>query len=74
MLVQTIREVWARNDCYDNFAATGRIPVGTTMTLLPMAERKFDTFNRECLLVQFSSGDFAIIGYILMMDVNPVNE
>lgn len=74
MLVQTIREVWARNDCYDNFAATGRIPVGTTLTLLPMAERKFDTFNRECLLVQFSSGDFAIIGYILMMDVTPVNE
>ena len=74
MLVETIREVWARNDCYDNFAATGRIPIGTTLTLLPMAERKFDTFNRECVLVQFSSGNFAIIGYVLMMDLTTVNE
>ena len=74
MMVETIREVWARNDCYDNFAATGRIPIGTTLTLLPMAERKFDTFNRECMLVQFSSGNFAIIGYVLLMDLTTVNE
>ena len=72
--VQTIREVWARSDCYDNFAATGRIPIGTTLTLLPMAERRFDTFNRECLLVEFRTGNFAIIGYVLMMDVTTVNE
>ena len=72
--VQTIREVWARSDCYDNFASTGRIPVGTTLTLLPMAERRFDTFNRECLLVEFRTGNFAIIGYILMMDVTTVND
>lgn len=72
--VQTIREVWARSDCYDNFSATGRIPIGTRLTLLPMAERRFDAFNRECLLVEFRSGDFAIIGYVLMMDVTTVNE
>ncbi len=72
--MQTIREVWARSDCYDNFSATGRIPIGTRLTLLPMAERRFDAFNRECLLVEFRSGDFAIIGYVLMMDVTTVNE
>ena len=72
--VQTVREVWARSGCYDNFAATGRIPIGTTLTLLPMSERRFDTFNRECLFVEFRSGDYAIIGYVLMMDVTTVNE
>jgi len=72
VVVQTLREVWARSDCYDNFRATGRIPVGTTLSLLPMAERRFDTFNRECILVEFRSGDFAIIGYVLMADVTTV--
>ena len=67
--VVTLREVWARNDCYDNYNATGRIPAGTTLTLLPMAERRFDNFNRECVLVEFRGNGFAIIGYVLMMDI-----
>lgn len=67
--VATIREVWARNDCYDNYSATGRIPAGTTLTLLPMSERRFDNFNRECVLVEFRGSSFAIIGYVLMMDL-----
>lgn len=67
--VVTIREVWARNDCYDNYNATGRIPAGTTLTLLPMSERRFDNFNRECVLVEFRGSSFAIIGYVLMMDL-----
>jgi len=72
VVVQTLREVWARSDCYDSFRATGRIPIGTTLNLLPMAERRFDTFNRECILVEFRTGDFAIIGYVLMADVTTV--
>jgi len=72
VMVQTLREVWARSDCYDNFRATGRIPAGTTLTLLPMAERRFDNFNRECVLVEYRSGDYAILGYILMADVTTV--
>ncbi len=72
VVVQTLREVWARSDCYDSFRSTGRIPVGTTLNLLPMAERRFDTFNRECILVEFRTGDFAIIGYVLMADVTTV--
>ena len=72
VVVQTLREVWARSDCYDNYRATGSIPAGTTLTLLPMAERRFDTFNRECVLVEFRSGDYAILGYVLMADVTTV--
>jgi len=71
--VQTVRNVWARSGCYDDFSATGQqIPVGTTLNLLPMAERRFDPFNRECILVEFRTGDFAIIGYVLMADVTTV--
>ena len=72
VVVQTLREVWARSDCYDNFRATGSIPAGMTLTLLPMAERRFDNFNRECVLVEYRSGDYAILGYVLMADVTTV--
>ena len=72
VVVQTLREVWARSDCYDNFRATGSIPAGTTLTLLPMTERRFDNFNRECVLVEYRSGDYAILGYVLMADVTTV--
>jgi len=67
--VVTLRDVYARSDCYAGYKATGLIPQGTTLTLLPMAERRFDEFNRECVLVEFRGSDFAIIGYVLMADV-----
>ena len=67
--VVTLRDVYARSDCYAGYKSTGLIPQGTTLTLLPMAERRFDEFNRECVLVEFRGSDFAIIGYILMADV-----
>jgi len=69
MYVETIRQVYARNDCYEGYIATGRIPEGTQLTLLPMPERRFDNFNRECLLVEFRGNGFSIIGYILLVDV-----
>jgi len=67
--VVTLRDVYARSDCYAGYKSTGLIPQGTTLTLLPMAERRFDEFNRECVLVEFRGSDFAIIGYVLMADV-----
>ncbi len=71
--VQTVRNVWARSGCYDDFNATGQqIPAGTILTRLPMSDRSFDPFNRECILVEFRSGDFAIIGYVLIADVTTV--
>jgi Predicted solute binding protein len=69
MYVETIRQVYARNDCYEGYIATGRIPQGTLVTLLPMPERRFDNFNRECLLVEFRGNGFSIIGYVLLVDV-----
>ena len=71
--VQTVRNVWPRSGCYEDFNATGQqIPVGTILTKLPMSARSFDPFNRECILVEFRSGDFAIIGYVLIADVTTV--
>lgn len=67
--VETIRQVYVRNDCYEGYTSTGRIPAGTTVTLLPMAERRFDDFNRECVLIEFRGNGFSIIGYILLIDV-----
>lgn len=72
--VRTLREVYVRSDCYDTFRSVGRVPVGTKLTLLPMAERRFDNFNRECVLVDFRSGDYAIIGYLLLMDLEPATD
>ncbi len=69
IVVETIRQVYARNDCYEGYIATGRIPQGTLVTLLPMPERRFDNFNRECLLVEFRGNGFSIIGYVLLVDV-----
>lgn len=70
--VRTLRDVWARNGCYDSFRATGRIEAGQILTIMPMPDRSFDTFNRECILVEYRAGDFSIIGYVLMADVATV--
>ncbi|MFZ3070197.1 MAG: hypothetical protein WA110_03630, partial [Anaerolineaceae bacterium] len=67
--VETIRNVYARSDCYEGYISTGQIPTGTTVTLLPMTERRFDSFNRECLLIEFRGNGFSIIGYVLLVDV-----
>ena len=44
-----------------------------TVELVSMPERRFDEFNRECVLIEYT-GDFAIIGYVLIEDITPVNE
>ncbi len=65
----TQREVFARNGCYEKFTAIGKIPMGASVRFLP-AERRFDEFNRECVLVEyltFNGG--AITGWVLTMDV-----
>jgi tetratricopeptide (TPR) repeat protein len=70
----TLRDVWARNGCYEGFTATGRIPLGSTLEFLPM-ERRFDNFNRECVLVEFQNKGNPIIGWILLLDVgNPPED
>ena len=62
------RDVWARNGCYESFTAVGKIPAGGVVRFLP-SERRFDNFNRECVLVEYQKGDAAVIGWVLIMDV-----
>jgi hypothetical protein len=62
------RQVWARNGCYESFTANGRIPEGATVRLLP-SERRFDNFNRECLLVEYQGPTQSVIGWILLIDL-----
>jgi tetratricopeptide (TPR) repeat protein len=63
-----LRDVWARNGCYEGFNALGRIPSGGRLRFLPEA-RRFDTFNRECVLVEYQGETVSIIGWILIADV-----
>ena len=72
--VRAIRDIWVRTGCYAAFSSPGRIREGMTVELVSMPERRFDEFNRECVLIEYTSGDFAIIGYVLIEDITPVNE
>ncbi len=63
-----LRDLWARSGCYEGFNAIGRIPAGGYLRFLP-DERRFDTFNRECVLVEFQGDERSIIGWILIADV-----
>ena len=64
----SLRDVWARSGCYEGFTATGRIPSGGELEFLPM-ERRFDSFNRECVLVEYNENGKSIIGWILLLDI-----
>lgn len=63
-----LRDLWARSGCYEGFNAIGRIPAGGNLRFLP-DERRFDNFNRECVLVEFQGDERSIIGWILIADV-----
>ena len=65
----TQRNVYARNGCYDQFTAVGMIPSGSSVRFLP-AERRFDEFNRECVLVEYlTDSGGATTGWVLTLDV-----
>ena len=63
-----MRDLWARSGCYEGFNAIGRIPTGGNLRFLPDS-RRFDTFNRECVLVEYQGENRSIIGWILIADV-----
>lgn len=67
------RDIWARNGCYESFSAIGRIPTGGIVKFLP-AERRFDPFNRECVLVEFQSPARSVIGWVLLIDLGAAPE
>jgi hypothetical protein len=62
------RTVWARSGCYEAFAPIQQIPKDGVVRFLP-SERRFDTFNRECVLVEFANGSRSVIGWILIADL-----
>jgi tetratricopeptide (TPR) repeat protein len=64
------RELWARSGCYEGFNAVGKIPVNSEIRFIPDEQRRFDGFNRECVLVQFTRHDgSAVIGWVLIADL-----
>ena len=68
-LVGTVaRTVWARSGCYEGFDAFQRIPEGGQVRFLP-SERRFDKYNRECVLVEYDQGRESVIGWILIADL-----
>jgi len=69
LTLRTIRRVWARNDCYEEYTAVGAIPAASTVRLLP-AERRFDNLNRECILVEYK-GETSVTGWVLLADLSP---
>jgi len=62
------RLVWARSGCYEKFDAIQRIPADGVVKFLP-SERRFDNFNRECVLVEYTGPDQSVIGWILIADL-----
>ena len=68
LVVFTQRDVWARNGCYEDFTAVGRIPARANLRLLP-SDRRFDNLSRECVLVEYQRDGAAVIGWVLTVDV-----
>jgi len=63
-----VRDIWARSGCYEGFNAIARIPAGSTLIFLP-TERRFDQFNRECVLVDYQGDSISTIGWVLFIDL-----
>ena len=63
-----LRDIWARSGCYEGFNAIGRIPTGGLLRFLP-DDRRFDQFDRECVLVEFQGASRSIIGWVLFIDI-----
>lgn len=68
-----MRDIWARSGCYEGFSAIGRISAGGALNFLP-AERRFDQFNRECILIEYQEDGKSVIGWVLFADVGSPGE
>ena len=47
-----------------------KFPAAASVDFLP-AGRRFDGFNRECVLVSFQEFEKSIIGWVLVADLGP---
>jgi hypothetical protein len=68
-----LRQVWARSGCYELYNAIAKIPQDGEVRFLP-SERRFDNFNRECILVEWQGPENSVIGWVLMADVGPSKQ
>jgi tetratricopeptide (TPR) repeat protein len=64
----TLRTIWARNGCYEGYTAVSRIQEGSLVRFLPEG-RRFDDFDRECVLVEYTGPDKSVIGWVLIRDL-----
>ncbi len=65
-----MRDIWARAGCYEGYTAIGRVPMGGPLRFLPGTERRFDDFNRECVLIEYNGQGKSVIGWVLIMDIS----
>jgi len=65
----TMRNLWAREGCYESEEAIGRIPEESEVILISISERVFDNLNRECVLVEYRGEEDTVIGYVLLEDL-----
>ena len=68
--VMTLREVYMRKDCYDEFKAVALIPEGSILTVLNVGDVRYDRFRNECMFVQFRGAGFTETGYLLKKDLS----
>ena len=65
-----LRNLFARQSCYEAYPATGRIPEGGVVTLISLPNRVFDDLNRECVLIEYRTEASNVIGYVLLLDLS----
>ena len=68
--VMTMREVYMREDCYDEYKAVSLIPEGSILTVLNLGDVRYDRFTNECMFVQFRGSGFTKTGYLLKKDLS----
>jgi tetratricopeptide (TPR) repeat protein len=68
--VMTMREVYMREDCYDEYKAVSLIPEGSILTVLNLGDVRYDRFHNECMFVQFRGAGFTKTGYLLKKDLS----
>ncbi len=68
--VITMREVYMREDCYDEYKAVSLIPEGSILTVLNLGDVRYDRFTNECMFVQFRGSGFTKTGYLLKKDLS----
>ena len=68
--VVTLREIYMREDCYDEYKAVSLIPEGSILTILNLGDVRYDRFTNECMFVQFRGSGFTKTGYLLKKDLS----